>query len=266
MNKPLVSFYMTVRNGLPYLHEAVDSIRNQTYENWEAVIVDDGSTDQTLAYLREVESQDDRFRIFAGQGCGRGKALNMALKNARGLYVANLDADDLSHPQRLEMQAEIISVTECRFLCAGTDIINDDVAAKWTPFSSPFHHDVTDVSSLLMKSNPVSHISMFCRRDDILSVGGYSETRKSQLDYELWFRLVMNGVKLYRTSYPLAAKRIHARQSFENKNRIKYLFSSVLLQKRIISELRGGNIYYLYLFMRLIYGLLPQGVRMHLRQ
>jgi glycosyltransferase involved in cell wall biosynthesis len=258
---PLVSFYMTVRNGLPFLPGSIESIRKQTYSNWEAVIVDDGSFDNTLEYLREVEKIDPRFRVIATDGVGRGKALNMAIESARGEYVANLDSDDLSHPQRLEVQVSILLATKCSLLYSETSYIHDDDDIKWPHLSQPISHHVDDVSMDLMKRNPVSHISVICQRSAILEVGSYSEIRKSQLDYELWFRLVKNGVGLQRTSYCLAAKRIHTAQSFENKKRIKYLFSSMLLQNKIISEIDGGLRYRPYPFLRFIYGLLPQKLR-----
>ncbi|RAR59101.1 glycosyltransferase involved in cell wall biosynthesis [Onishia taeanensis] len=263
---PLVSFYMTVRNGFPFLPKAIESIKNQTYLNWEAVIVDDGSSDDSVKYLREVERQDSRFRIIATEGVGRGKALNMAIENARGVYVANLDADDLAHPQRIDIQVSILIATGALFLYSDAEFVYDDGVADWTPISGPFNNHLDDVSMELMKRNPVSHISVISQRKSILEVGGYSQTRKSQLDYELWFRLVKHGIKLQKMGYTLVAKRIHTGQSFENKRRMKYLFSSTALQNKIITEMQGGIRYRIYPALRLLYGLLPQKLRVHIRQ
>lgn len=262
---PLVTFYMSVKNGLPYLHGSIESIKNQTYPNWEAVIVDDGSNDETLKLLQDVERQDPRFKVLATNGVGRGKALNMAIENSEGEYVANLDADDLSHPQRLEIQVDILRATGYRLLFSKINIIHDDEQLEWSRVSLPFHHHVNDVTLELMKRNPVSHISVMCRREDVLNVEGYSERRKSQLDYDLWFRMVKSGIRLYKTDYTLATKRIHTNQSFENKRRFNYLLSSVLLQNRIISELNGGMKYRAYPVARFIYGLCPQRIRVRRR-
>ncbi|WP_192036951.1 glycosyltransferase family 2 protein [Halomonas sp. YLGW01] len=263
---PLVSIYMTVRNGFPFLPKSIESIKKQTYLNWEAVIVDDGSSDDSVKYLREVEKQDSRFRIIATEGVGRGKALNMAIANARGVYVANLDADDLSHPQRIEVQVDILLNNKCLFLCSETSFFHDDASVDWFSFNYPFNSQVYDVSMGLMKRNPVSHISVICDRCSIMEVGGYNENRKSQLDYELWFRLVKHGVRLQKTGYSLVSKRIHTGQSFENKRRLYYLLSSTLLQNAIITEMKGGVKYRAYPAFRFFYGLLPQKLRVRIRQ
>ncbi|MDI4635980.1 MULTISPECIES: glycosyltransferase family 2 protein [Halomonadaceae] len=258
---PLVSFYMSVKNGFPFLQGSIESIKNQTYPNWEAVIVDDGSTDGSFSYLRDVEKKDSRFKVLSSQGGGRGKSLNMAIMHAQGEYVANLDADDLSHPQRLDVQVGILLAQGIGFLYSETNYIHDDDVVEWKPIPRPYCQKVDDESRELMKRNPVSHISVICLRKNILQVGGYSEERKSQLDYELWFRLVKEGGRLQKTSYSLAAKRIHTGQSFENKKRISYLLSTALLQNRIISEMKGGWRYRLFPFLRFFYGLLPQKIR-----
>lgn len=264
LRDPLVSFYMTVKNGFPFLPDSIDSIRKQSYSNWEAVIVDDASCDDTLAYLREIERADARFRVIATEGVGRGRALNIALENARGVYVANLDADDLAHPQRIEIQISILKSTGSLFLYSDAEFVYDDGVADWLPIPVPFDSHLDDVSMELMKRNPVSHISVISLRESILEVGGYSEKRKSQLDYELWFRLVRHGIKLHKVKYALVAKRIHTGQSFENKRRMKYLFSSTALQNKIITEMQGGVRYRIYPALRLLYGLLPQKFRAHI--
>ena len=92
---PQVSVIMTVYNAEQYVKLAIDSILNQTLHNIELVIVDDGSSDGTSKLLAEAKT-DPRVRVISKDRIGRGRALNVAWSNARGLYIANLDADDLA--------------------------------------------------------------------------------------------------------------------------------------------------------------------------
>lgn len=258
---PLLTFYMTVKNGMPFLVDAVNSIKSQTYKNIEAVIVDDGSSDGTVCYLRELEKSDFRFRVVYTSGVGRAKALNLALSASRGDFVANLDADDCVHAQRAEIQVKILKESEASFLASGCKIIFDDEIFHSKPISSVADLEVIDVTRLIFKSNPINHSSATFRRDVIISLGGYDESRMSQVDYDLWIRLAASGTQLLRIKEKLVAKRIHKEQSFENKKRINYLFSSVRLQFSAISKLDAGFYYYAYPVLRLFYGLLPQKIR-----
>lgn len=105
MNKmmPLVTIMMPVYNGMPYIEMSIKSLLNQTYQNWECIIVDDGSIDDTLEYLKILT--DSRIRVIAlGRNYGRAYARQMALDNAQGKYLAMLDADDLYHPCKIARQ------------------------------------------------------------------------------------------------------------------------------------------------------------------
>ena len=104
---PAVAVIMTVYNGETYLAEAIESVLAQTRVDFEFTIVDDGSDDGTPAILAEAE-KDPRVRVIRAGRMGRARALNVAWKNGSAPYVANLDADDLAEPQRLERQLEFM--------------------------------------------------------------------------------------------------------------------------------------------------------------
>ncbi len=104
---PLVSVMIPVYNGMPLLQYSIKSLLNQTYSRWECIIVDDGSTDGTLDYLKSLT--DPRFRVFSfGKNKGRAHARQKALDEARGEFIAMLDADDLYHPEKLERQVSFL--------------------------------------------------------------------------------------------------------------------------------------------------------------
>lgn len=253
---------MTVRNGLPLVRRAISSIEGQTSENWEAVVVDDGSTDGTADYLRELSRADDRFRIVLTGGVGRGRALNLALEAASGRYVANLDADDVAHPDRARAQVEWLESTGGDFVSGRRLLIRGHARAAWEPLPSVDRPSAVDVTEDLMRGNPISHTTVAMKRDVVLSLGGYDEARRSQYDYDLWCRLARAGLRLRTLSLCLAAKRIHARQSFERRKRIRYLLSSCALQNRAISDLGGGLGERAHSVARFGYGLMPQPLRM----
>lgn len=106
MCTPLVSITMPVYNGLPLIKASIESIKRQTYTNWECIIIDDGSTDGTSDYLDTIN--DERFVIFHQPNGGRPVARQRALELAKGKYIAMLDAEDLYHPEKIEKQVRIM--------------------------------------------------------------------------------------------------------------------------------------------------------------
>lgn len=104
---PLVSVVMAVRNGMPYLPEAVDSILAQTMPDFEFIIINDGSTDETERYLDGLT--DSRLRIFSQPNAGAGASANRGIALAKGQYIARMDADDVSLPTRLQCQVEFLA-------------------------------------------------------------------------------------------------------------------------------------------------------------
>lgn len=106
MRNPLVSITMPVYNGMPLIKASIESIKQQTYENWECIIVDDGSNDGTSDYLETLN--DERFVVFHQPNRGRPVARQKALELAKGKYIAMLDAEDLYHPEKIEKQVRIM--------------------------------------------------------------------------------------------------------------------------------------------------------------
>lgn len=263
---PLVSFFMTVRNGLPMVREAIESLQRQTYPNWEAVIVDDGSTDGTLEVLKDEAERDPRLVVIATSGIGRGKALNLAVSHTRGEYIANLDADDLAHPQRAEIQQRFLARADTSAALVACHAVYFETLQDFVWEAIGDTGTSEDVTARLKRSNPFGHSSVMMRKRALLRAGGYDEVRTRQIDYELWGRLARHGYRLHKLDAKLSAKRIHALQSYENKNRLRYLISSVLLQRKIIKDLSGGAGDTGYMLLRLVGGVLPQRLRILARK
>lgn len=105
---PLISVVMPVRNGMPYLAESIRSILLQTLEDFEFLILDDASTDETPRVLRGWARQDGRIRVIGHSEPGLSRALNDLVREARAPVCARMDADDISHPDRLGRQWEVL--------------------------------------------------------------------------------------------------------------------------------------------------------------
>ena len=102
----IVSVITTTYNSLEFLPRAILSIQNQTFKEYEHIIVDDGSDDGTSEYLKSIK--DDKIKVIILPRSGRGLALNTGVDSAIGKYIAILDADDFSHPARLELQKNVL--------------------------------------------------------------------------------------------------------------------------------------------------------------
>ena len=167
---PLISVVMAVKNGGDLVARAVDSILNQTYANFEFIIINDGSTDNTLASLEEYT--DSRIQIYSQENQGVAKSANRGLSLAKGKYIARQDHDDLSLPTRLEKQLA--------FLEAHSDFGLIGTGAEIWSLGEPtgrFHDHPTHAGVLAFElnfNNPFVHTSCMFRRDVVNKIGDYS--------------------------------------------------------------------------------------------
>lgn len=228
-----VSIVSTVKNGENTIEQMITSVLDQSYKNIELIIVDDGSTDNTLNILKKYEKKDSRIVIIPTTGIGRVNALNLAIGKSNGEYVSNLDADDVIHPEKIQIQVENMNKKKNAFLLATeTVIIHDSNIAEWSELTH--NYKLKKVDSTLFYSNTINHSSVLMRKEILLQLGSYNENQISQIDYELWLRAFDNGKQMFIIPLPLTGKRIHQNQSFENKNRIGYTFRSFKLQMKYI--------------------------------
>lgn len=201
---PRVSVILPVYNGLSYLQEAIDSILHQSFEDFEFLIINDGSTDASAALIDKV--RDPRIRFLQQSNQGLAATLNRAIALSRGQYIARQDQDDVSFSCRLQKQVA--------FLDANLDIAMVGAAAEiWVGSERTdrlLNHPADDASirfSMLF-DNYFVHSSVMIRRSVLAHVGFYSEDKARQPpeDYELWSR-VMRSYKLANLPEVLMAYR-----------------------------------------------------------
>ena len=185
---PRVSVLMAVYDGMPYLPEAVASIRGQTLEDWELVIVDDGSTDASVGYL---DAQDDpRIRVIRQPNAGLAAALNRGLAACRAPYTARMDADDVSHPTRLAKQVAWLDAhPEVGLL--GTQYVPRGETRVGRPSALALDHD--EIVRRLMKAlHGICHPTIVCRTPLLERIGGYWDQGLGE-EWDLYLRMAEVG-------------------------------------------------------------------------
>lgn len=184
---PRVSVLMPVYNGEPYVKEAVASILNQTFTDYEFIVVDDGSTDETWSIL-ESYAVDPRIRLIQNEiNLGLARSLNRALAMARGEYVARMDADDVSRPNRLATQVAFLDNHRSIGVVGSTVQIVDAGGSLGRVLSRP----PTDalIRWSLCFQTPLAHPSVLMRKAVLDRVGGYNDALLANQDRDLWHRL-----------------------------------------------------------------------------
>jgi glycosyltransferase involved in cell wall biosynthesis len=203
---PEISVIMSVCDGEPHLRESVESILNQTFTDFEFIIVDDGSTDATWDILKDYAKRDERFVLVQNrENIGLTKSLNRGLKLAKGRYIARQDGDDVSLPQRLATQIEFLEKHEHVGLLGSTYHVTDEQGQT----IATMHHPETDtgIRWQMLFHNAFCHTSVMLRRD-LLNRANllYDEDLTSCQDYELWSRMLQH-IRAANLQTPLVAWR-----------------------------------------------------------
>jgi len=187
---PKVSVLMTCYNAASTIEESVRSVIAQTFSNWELVLVDNCSTDDSIAIVRQIG--DARIRITQlDSNHGRTPALNIGLNNARGEYLAILDADDLSTPDRLQLQVDcldnnpnlVLVASWYRNINSGGELINE--------VKTPTQH--LDLVRVLASNCPFMNSAVMFRTEAAKRLDGYNETFQYSQDLDLWLGLATLG-------------------------------------------------------------------------
>jgi hypothetical protein len=183
---PKVSVLMPVWNAERYLASAIESILTQTFSDFELVIIDDGSTDRTPIVIRDYHDHRIR-RVDNEKNIGITKSLNFGLETVRGEYVARMDADDISSPQRLTRQVECLDANPHVALVTSRASKVDARGARLDVIQTPLTSDI--LRRRLRIGNCIAHGSVMMRTEAIRLLGGYDESMERAQDYDLWLRL-----------------------------------------------------------------------------
>ena len=224
---PQISVIMPVRDGARWLREAITSVQNQTLSNFELIIVDDGSVDDSAHIIGDSEKGDSRIRAIRQQRLGLVPALNRGLAESRGLLIARLDADDRALPQRLKRQSEYLkSYPDIGLLGTWADKIDEQGSLKGSlqPPTRP-----NDLALLLARMNPFLHSSIMVRKTVMQNVGFYRPAFEGAEDYDLWMR-ISEVTKIANLPERMLQYRLHS-VSVTHSARVRQLFSARLAQR-----------------------------------
>lgn len=214
---PRVSVLLPVRNGLPWLQSALDGLWGQTFTPFEAIVIEDGSTDATAALL--ARQTDPRLRVLETGGVGIAEALNRGLAAARAPLVARQDADDVSHPERLARQVAYLDAhADVDVVASTADYIGphgEAVENDWVRAVRRVHDAATSpdqVARLLPVMCCLTHGSVMAKTSVIRRAGGYAADCVPAEDYDLWLRL-LPAHRFAKLPERLYQYRVHPQQS-----------------------------------------------------
>ena len=245
--QPKVSVVMSVYNGEKYLEEAIDSILNQTFEDFEFIIIDDGSTDRTLRIIKGYK--DPRIVLISRENRGLVKSLNEGIEKAKGEYIARMDADDISMKDRLKKQVDFLD-NDKRVVLLGSSM-----GVLYSKSKQIVNHFVllgdTELRAEMFIRCPFVHGSTMYRRSSAVDAGLYNSNYWPAEDYHFWLRLSMIGKisNLYEPLYVYRENDLgisslnNASQQNKTKDVIKLAYKNI---NKLIHGRIGLSKYYRY--------------------
>ena len=243
MNLPLVSVIMSVYNGEKYLVQAIYSILNQTYQNFEFIIIEDCSTDNSLDILEEYAKKDSRIKIIKKEKNigikGFIENLNLGISIAKGKYIARMDQDDVSLPERFQKQVDFLENNpEITLVGAQLNLINEQNKITGEAIAALQHRDIVKrITSQIQLFHPV----IMFRKDQNIQ---YREKFLYCEDYDLYLNLITQGKKLANINEKLLHYRIlESSISRKGDNFVKKLMVEKALYFYKLRKENGQDLY-----------------------
>lgn len=242
---PKISVILPVFNGEKYLSEAVNSILRQKFSDFELLIFDDGSTDRTFSIMKNFRTLDRRVKIFfSSQNRGLIKTLNELIKLSNGSFIARMDADDISHPNRLFNQHEFLVKNELE-ICGTAFQTIDRKGSVIKRYKVPLSHSEIVLSALFKV--PFPHGSMMAKAT-IFNQLCYDESSFEAVeDYFLWVKMIINNIKFGNLDDQLYSLRVH-KSSFSGSKRKEMSIQKKQVKYFLINNFKHelGQIYTSY--------------------
>ena len=190
MPSPAISVAMSVYNGERFLTAAIESVLAQTWQDFEFLILDDGSGDTSLTIIQRFAALDPRIRVIARENRGLVASLNQLLAEAQSPLVARMDADDVCLPERFSRQLAFLAANPDHGVVGS---LTDDIDELGAPYDMvPVGHPLSHAEFLERIDSTgqlLAHPTVMYRRDVVLGVGGYHAAFRHCEDYDLWLRL-----------------------------------------------------------------------------
>jgi len=224
----LVSVIMPAYNAEKYISQSIQSVIDQTYTNWELIIVDDGSTDDTAKIVKGFSSINSRIKYFYQPNQQMGKARNTGLQNSNGKLIAFLDSDDLWVSNKLEIQVDFLQREKVDLVFSSGYVFSGSIENIDYEYNTP-NGEIYGSHALhkLLRQNFIPIPSVLAYKSAIIKSGGFNENIKihNVADYHLWLKLLIEGYKFYGITNNLFYYRRHNSQSTHSD---PYAFEAVL--------------------------------------
>lgn len=250
---------MGIFNCAETLPDAIGSIVEQTYKNWEIILCDDGSTDDTYAVALELQSQSPEKIIVLQneQNLGLNLTLNRCLQFADGDYIARMDGDDLSLPERLEKETAFLDANP-EYAIVSCPMIYFDENGVWGTGKAVERPEPKD----FIAGTPFCHAPCMVRREAFEAVGGYSIDKRTLRaeDYDLWFRMYEKGYRGYNLQEPLYKMRDD--QNALRRRKLRFACHEAYVRKTGYRRLGLPRIYDIFILRPVLVALLPKPVYM----
>jgi glycosyltransferase involved in cell wall biosynthesis len=225
VKNPEVSVLMSCYNGRNWLHEAIDSVLVQSFEAFELILVDDGSTDETWNIIQSYRDRDERIVAISKKNTGLADSLNVGIALARGAWIARLDQDDLCEPTRLMEQVNFVhNYPEVVLLGTGFFEIDKHGRVIKKNLYPTVHRKL--VRNLERSQRFFPHSSAFYRTDVVKQVGGYNVRIRRADDWRLWLELTLRG-RIACLPKPLVRIRKHSDQMSLERNGRSQLYDAI---------------------------------------
>jgi glycosyltransferase EpsE len=261
---PRVSVVATVYNGEPYFDRAIPGILGQSFQDFEFIIVDDGSTDGTLERLHELAAHDQRIRVFAAGRLGAAAAYNFGVAQARGEYVARQDFDDRSYPERLRLQVALLDAQPKVGLVGGYYLLVDERRGERYVRKPPTEHNAILVA--MAKYIPIAHTVATFRRQVWVEAGGYPLVN-NLIDLRFYVRVAKLGWHFANVPELVGEHFVHEASFFHRT--LAYVQRQrdlARVQAQTVRELDLPRWMHVYSWGRHAYAYLPIGLKRVLRR
>lgn len=233
--KVQISVIIPTYNRAKLLPQAIESVLNQTFQDFELIIVDDGSTDNTEEIVKNFQEKDKRIKYLKHQkNKGPSATRNTGIKNSQGKYIAFLDADDIWLPQKIEIQLNKIKETNVNVIFSNWYIWNPKNNTKIKAFdSNPIDAKQKNLISSLVKKN-FGNSSAILANNSLFKKNLFDENLRYSEDYDLWFKFFLKRMKIVFITNPLVCCREHNEQT--SKDIYQMRLSRLFIFKKIIKE------------------------------
>ncbi len=230
---PAITVLMPVFNGEKYLREAIESILDQTFADFEFLIIDDGSTDHSLSIIEEYARRDARIRIVSRENRGLVSTLNEGIDLARGAYLARMDCDDISLPHRLATQYRYMRAHPRCVVCGCLMYYMKDDHERYE-YDRPHGVPPSSIWSACMFYTPFGHPSVFMNTASIRAHGlHYDPDYKAAEDFELWSRIILGGHECAVIDEYLMLYRIHDANAHGSNRPVQMRFTMRVVERNL---------------------------------